>query len=241
MSVQPDAELTSPTTGEPIAVVARRNTLGALLLIVADMAGTVVMILAYFYLMYLNTNSSWLPEGKESLWNTTGMNVTWPGTVTPAPEWPFWAIAGGVVLAMAVFWWGVRALKRGNTRAMVVSAGLVGLGFIALAIAQYLQVRFYTFTPTDGGYASVVHIIGISNFLHYLLSAFVVVGIWNRVRLGRVSPSNPFQANVVGIWVTWIAVSSVLLAFLTFFVVSPNTDPSIFGNFSPAVFNVLGS
>jgi heme/copper-type cytochrome/quinol oxidase subunit 3 len=241
MIVPSAPELTSPTTGEPIAVVARRNTLGAILLIVADVAGTVVLVLSYFYLLYLNTNNSWLPEGKDSLWNTTGMNVTWPGTVQPAPEWPFWAIAGGVVVAMLVFWAGVRALKRGNTTAMVAAAGVVALGFLALAVSQYLQVRFYPFSPTDGGYASVLHIIGISNFLHYLLSAFVVLGIWNRTRLGRVSPQNPFQANIVGIWVTWIAISSVVLALLSFFVASPNTDPSIFGTFGPSVFNTFSS
>ncbi len=241
MSTHAADELTSPTTGEPIEVVARRNTLGALLLIVADIAGTVVLVLAYFYLLYLNTNNSWLPEGKDSLWNTTGMNVQWPGTVQPAPEWPFWAIAGGVVVSMLVFWAGVRALKRGNTKAMIAAAGVAALGFLALVVAQYLQVRFYPFTPTAGGYASVLHIIGISNFLHYLLSAFVVLGIWNRTRLGRVSPRNPFQANIVGIWLTWIAISSVILAFLTFFVASPNTDPSIFGTFGPSVFNTFGS
>jgi heme/copper-type cytochrome/quinol oxidase subunit 3 len=241
MSTQSTSGLTSPTTGEPIAVVARRNMLGALLLIVADIAGTVVLVLTYFYLLYLNTNNSWLPEGKQSLWNTTGMNVQWPGTVEPAAEWPFWAIAGGVVLAMLVFWAGVRALKRGNARAMVIAAAVVGLGFLALVVAQYLQVRFYPFTPTAGGYASVLHIIGISNFLHYLLSAFVVLGIWNRTRLGRISPQNPFQANIVGVWLIWIAISSLILAFLTFFVVSPNTDPSNFGLFGPSVFNTFGS
>jgi heme/copper-type cytochrome/quinol oxidase subunit 3 len=237
MSVQS----TSPTTGEPIEVVARRNMLGVLLIIVADIAGTVVLVLAYFYLLYLNTNNSWLPQGKDSLWNTTGMNVKWPGTVEPASEWPFWAIAGGVVLSALVFWIGVRALKRGNTKAFIAAAALVGLGFIALVVAQYLQVRFYPFTPTAGGYASVLHIIGISNFLHYLLSAFVVLGIWNRSRLGRVTPRNPFQANLVGVWITWIAISSVLLAFLTFFVVSPNTDPSNFGLFGPSTFNTFNS
>ena len=241
MSTQSAADLTSPTTGEPIAVVARRNTLGALLLIVADIAGTVVLVLAYFYLLFLNTNNSWLPEGKDSLWNTTGMNVKWPGTVQTAPEWPFWAIAAGVVLSMLVFWAGVRALKRGNTKAMIAAAGVVALGLIALVVAQYLQVRFYPFTPTAGGYASVLHIIGISNFLHYLLSAFVVLGIWNRTRLGRVTPQNPFQANIVAIWLTWIAISTVALAFLTFFAASPNTDPSIFGTFGPSVFNTFGS
>lgn len=241
MSVQPAPQLVSPTTGEPVAVVARRNMLGSLFLIVADIAGTVVLVLAYFYLLYLNTNNSWLPEGKDSLWNTTGMNVKWPGTVERAPEWPFWAIAGGVVLAMLVFWAGVRALKRGNARGMVIAAGVVGVGFVALVVAQYLQVRFYPFTPTAGGYASVLHIIGISNFLHYLLSAFVVLGVWNRTRLGRITVQNPFQANIVGVWVTWIAISSVVLAFLSFFVTSPNTDPSIFGTFGPAVFDTFGS
>jgi heme/copper-type cytochrome/quinol oxidase subunit 3 len=239
MSTQPAQELMSPTTGEPIPVVARRNVLGVLLLIVADIAGTVVMVLAYFYLLYLNTNNSWLPEGKDSLWNTTGMNVKWPGTVELAPEWQFWAIAGGVVFSVVVFWFGVRALKRGNTRAMIIAAGICGVAFLALVVAQYLQVRFYPFTPTAGGYASVLHIIGISNFLHYLLTAFVVLGVWNRTRRGNITPRNPFQASIVGAWVTWIAISTVALACLTFFVVSPNSNPSDFGLFSPSFFNTF--
>jgi heme/copper-type cytochrome/quinol oxidase subunit 3 len=239
MSTPTTDEMTSPTTGEPVPVVARRNMLGALLIIVADVAGTVVLVLAYFYLLYLNTNNSWLPEGKDSLWNTTGMNVKWPGTVELAPEWPFWAIAGGVLLSTLVYWSGVRALKRGNTKAMIAAAGIAAIGFLALVVAQYLQVRFYPFTPTAGGYASVLHIIGISNFLHYLLTAFLVFGMWNRTRLGKVSPRNPFQASIVGVWVIWITISTVLLAFLTFFVVSPNTDPSVFGLFSPSFFDTF--
>lgn len=241
MSTQPVQAMTSPTTGEPLPVVARRNMLGVLLLIVADVAGTVVLVLAYFYLLFLNTNNSWLPEGTDSLWNTTGMNVTWPGTVELAPEWPFWAIAAGVFASMAVYWLGVRALNRGNAKAMVAAAALAAVGFLGLTIAQYLQIRFYPFTPTAGGYASALHIIGISNLLHYLLTSFFLFGMWNRIRLGKVTPQNPSQASIVGVWVTWITISTVLLAFLTFFTVSPNTDPSIFGLFSPSVFDTFDS
>ena len=232
MSAQPETnELRSPTTGEPIEVVARRNLLGVLLLIVADVAGTIVLCMSYLYLHYLNTNKSWLPEGKESLWNTTGMNITWPGTVQPAVEWPFWAISGGILVLMLLFWQGVRSLRRGSSATMVSAALLVTLGLIALSVAQYMQVRLYPFDPTDGGYASALTVIGISNFLHLLLSAFLAAAIWNRTRLGRISPENPYQATLVAVWLTWITISAFILACLTFFLISPSTDPTLFGTF----------
>lgn len=232
MSAQPEAsELRSPTTGEPIEVVARRNLVGVLLLIVADVSGTIVLCMSYLYLHYLNTNNSWLPEGKESLWNTTGMNVTWPGTVQPAVEWHFWAITGGTLVMTLIFWQGIRSLRRGSGATMVTAAALVTFGMLALTVAQYLQVSTFPFNPTDGGYASALTVIGISNFLHLLLSAFLVAAIWNRTRLGRISPQNPYQASLVGAWLIWITISSVILAGLTFFLVSPSTDPTLFGNF----------
>ncbi len=232
MSAQPEtSELRSPTTGEPIEVVARRNMLGVLLIIVADVAGTIVLCMSYLYLHYLNTNKSWLPEGKESLWNTTGMNITWPGTVTPAAQWPFWAICAGILVMTLVFWQGIRSLKRGSSATMVSASLVVTIGLLALTVAEYVKLSGYPFKPTDGGYASALTVIGISNFLHLLLSAFLAAAIWNRTRVGRISPQNPFQASLVGAWLVWMTISSVVLAALTFFLISPSADPTLFGTF----------
>jgi hypothetical protein len=234
MSAQPETnELRSPTTGEPIEVVARRNLLGVLLLIVADVAGTIVLCMSYLYLHYLNTNKSWLPEGKESLWNTTGMNITWPGTVQPAVEWPFWAILGVAVIATAFMWWGYRTVRKtGNHGALIAGSTLALLFSIAALVAQWIQISTFPFGPANGAYASAVLLLCSSNIFNLLLVIFILTGIMNRARKGLISGAVWYQAQLASYWMTWVVIAFFLGAIVTTFMVeSPNTDPSIFGGF----------
>ena len=56
------APLLSPTTGEPVSVVARRNRIGLIFLIVVDFSGTMALIISYCYLWSLNVNNGWAPN-----------------------------------------------------------------------------------------------------------------------------------------------------------------------------------
>ena len=220
----------SPTTGEPVAVVARRNRLGLIFLIVADFSGTMALIISYTYLWSLNVNNGWAPN-QQTFGNNDLLKSRSP--LPWAADWPFWAILALSVLATIVLWSGIRTLRSGHR------GGLVGASLVALLITvgalvlQWWQITTFPFGPGNGSYASAVFLLTASVFAHLLLAAFLLLAITNRTREGLVSTANPFQAKLVGYWMVWVC-ASILLGCLctTFLKASPNTTPANFGTFS---------
>ena len=224
------APLLSPTTGEPVAVVARRNRLGLTFLIVADFSGTLALIISYCYLWSLNVNNGWAPN-QQTFGNNDLLKSRSP--LPWATDWPFWAILGLTVLATIVLWIGIRSV-RGGHRGGLVGAALVALLVTLAAIAlQWWQITTFPFGPGNGSYASAVFLLTASTFAHLLLVGFLLLAITNRTRAGLVSSENPFQAKLVGYWMVWVC-ASILLGCLctTFLKASPNTTPANFGEFT---------
>lgn len=220
----------SPTTGEPVGVVGRRNRLGLIFLIVADFSGTMALIISYCYLWSLNVNNGWAPNQQ-----TFGNNDLLKGR-SPLPwaaDWPFWAILVLTVAATLVLWAGIRSL-RGGHRGGLVGAGAISLLVIVGAIVlQWWQITTFPFGPGNGAYASAVFLLTASTLIHLALIAFLVLAIVNRTRAGLVSTANPFQAKLVGYWMVWVCASILLGALCTTFLkASPNTTPANFGEFS---------
>jgi hypothetical protein len=59
------------------------------------------------------------------------------------------------------------------------------------------------------------------------------MGIFMRARKGLIDKTNWYQAQAASYYMTWVSVAFILGAILTtFLVVSPNTDPAIFGTFT---------
>ena len=224
------APLLSPTTGEPVAVVARRNRLGLIFLIVADFSGTMALIISYCYLWSLNVNNGWAPN-QQTFGNNDLLKSRSP--LPWAVDWPFWAILGLTVLATIVLWIGIRSV-RGGHRGGLVGAALVAFIVTLAAIAlQWWQITTFPFGPGNGAYASAVFLLTASTFAHLLLIGFLLLAITNRTRAGLVSSENPFQAKLVGYWMVWVCASILLGALCTTFLkASPNTTPANFGEFS---------
>lgn len=226
-------EAVSPTTGEPLATVGRRNTLALWLLIVADAAGTIALIISYTYLWSLNVNDGWAPPGARLTAVETNNDIPTNVQGSFATEWHFWAILGIVILSTVAMWWAYRSAKGGFQAALVTGAVLSTLLMIAALVAQWIQVTTFPFGPSDGAYASAVIVLCGSNIFHMLLVLFLLVGVVNRSRKGLINQQAPFQAQVTTYYMTWVSISVLLGALLTtFFVVSPNTDPSRFGSFT---------
>ena len=224
------APLLSPTTGEPVAVVARRNRLGLVFLIVADFSGTMALIISYCYLWSLNVNNGWAPN-QQTFGNNDLLKSRSP--LPWATDWPFWAILGLTVVATLVLWIGIRSV-RGGHRGGLVGAALLALLITLAAIAlQWWQITTFPFGPGNGSYASTVFLLTASTLAHLLLIGFLLLAITNRTRAGLVSTENPFQAKLVGYWMVWVC-ASILLGCLctTFLKASPNTTPANFGEFS---------
>lgn len=224
------APLLSPTTGEPVAVVARRNRLGLTFLIVADFSGTLALIISYCYLWSLNVNNGWAPN-QQTFGNNDLLKSRSP--LPWAADWPFWAILALTVVATIVLWIGIRSV-RGGHRGGLVGAALVALLVTLVAIAlQWWQITTFPFGPGNGSYASAVFLLTASTLAHLLLVGFLLLAITNRTRAGLVSSENPFQAKLVGYWMVWVCASILLGALCTTFLkASPNTTPANFGEFS---------
>ena len=227
----PAPEVLSPTTGEPMAVVGRRNTLALWLMIVADAAGTIALLISYTYLWSLNVNGGWAPPGARLTAEETNNDITkLQGSF--APEWPFWAILGIVVLSTVAMWWAYRAARGGYQTALVTGAVLSLLLMLTALVAQWIQVTNLPFGPSDGAYASAVIILCCSNLFHMLLVLFLLTGVVNRSRKGLINQQAHYQAQATTYYMSWVSISVLLGALVTtFFVVSPNTDPSTFGSF----------
>lgn len=224
------APLVSPTTGEPVAVVARRNRLGLIFLIVADFSGTMALIISYCYLWSLNVNNGWAPN-QQTFGNNDLLKSRSP--LPWAADWPFWTILIVTVVATVILWLGIRSL-RGEHRGGLVAASVISLLVIVGAIAlQWWQITTFPFGPGNGAYASAVFLLTASTLVHLVLIAFLMLAIANRTRAGLVSTGNPFQAKLVGYWMVWVCASILLGALCTTFLkASPNTTPANFGEFS---------
>jgi heme/copper-type cytochrome/quinol oxidase subunit 3 len=220
----------SPTTGEPVAVVARRNRLGLIFLIVADFSGTIALIISYCYLWSLNVNNGWAPN-QQTFGNNDLLKSRSP--LPWAADWPFWAILVLVVVSTLILWLGIRSLRSDHRGGLVAASAIALVVIIGAIVLQWWQITTFPFGPGNGSYASAVFLLTASTLAHLLLIAFLLLAITNRTRAGLVSTENPFQAKLVGYWMVWVCASILLGALCTTFLkASPNTTPANFGEFS---------
>lgn len=216
MSATTSEPVLSPTTGEPVAVVARRNRLGIWLCIVSDAAGTVSLLIAYAYLWSLNVNDSWAP--KRGNW---------------APDGLFWAIVLGMVVACGLLWWGVRGLFAGRRSRLLIAANVASLLLLAMFVVQIWQLATFPFDLRESAYTSTTFWLALSNAIHLSLGSLLVLAVANRTRVGRIAPDNPSQSRLVAMWITWLCVAAFLGAtFTTLMKESPNTEPPAFQSFT---------
>ena len=224
------APLVSPTTGEPVSVVARRNRLGLIFLVVADFSGTLALIISYCYLWSLNVNNGWAPN-EQTFGNNDLLKSRSP--LPWAADWPFWTILVLAVIATVILWIGIRSLRSDHRGGLIVASVVSLIVMIGAVVLQWWQITTFPFGPGNGSYASAVFLLTASTLVHLLLVAFLLLAITNRTRAGLVSTGNPFQAKLVGYWMVWVCASILLGALCTTFLkASPNTTPQNFGEFS---------
>ncbi len=205
----------SATTGEPVSTVARRNRLGIWLCIVSDATGTVALLISYVYLWYLNVNDAWAPPKGRF-----------------ADDIPFWFIVGGIILAAATMWWGVRGIARGQRGRLIVASALASIIVLVTLVGQIVQLSTFPFAMTDGAYASATFWLAISTAIHLSVVFFLAIAIMNRTRAGLNTADNYSHVRLVAMWMTWVCVAAMLGALCTSSMkVSPNTQSPTFGTF----------
>ncbi|HEY2041594.1 MAG TPA: hypothetical protein VGH11_02875 [Jatrophihabitans sp.] len=197
-----------PVPGQPLEevdTVGRRQRIGVLLLIVADMAFVGALIFSYFYLRGLNTSGSWLTKDAST-----------------APIWIGWVIAAVLVVSTWVLRQGLAGVKEGKQARLANAVGIALLLVLGDAVVQVIQLVSFSFKPDANAYASSIYTLAGANLFHLLLTALLGIGLWNRSRLGKYSVADPWQVEIVTIWWTWIALAAVAGAITTSFIASPN-------------------
>lgn len=220
----------SPTTGEPVSVVGRRNRLGVIFLIVADFSGTMALIISYCYLWALNVNNGWAP-------NTPSLNgnldVISRERLPWAADWPFWVIFLLSVVATVILWMGIRSLRPGHHAGLVTAAVVSLIVTIATLALQWWQMATFPFDITSGAYASAVFLLTGSVLFNVGISAFLLFGVAGRTSSGKIAADNPWQAKLVGYWMIWVCFAILLGAICTTFLKdSTNANPENFGGYS---------
>lgn len=190
---------------ESLDVVGARWRTGVRLLIAADAAFLVALVFTYFYLRGLNTDGGWVPKGSptEAIWIS-------------------WALAGGTVLSAALYRWGEAGNLAGRSSRLSLGAGLAVLVLFADAVGQIIQMATFPFKAEVGSYASTLWVLAGSNLFHLLLTLFIGFGLWNRSRLGKYTATDSWQVRVVGMWWSWIALSTLVGALTASFIASPH-------------------
>lgn len=209
-------QILSPTTGEPVSVVARRNRLGIWLCIVSDAAGTVSLLIAYAYLWSLNVNEAWAP--KKGRW---------------AEDLLFWVIVVGMLAACLLLWWGVRGIQAGHRGRLMTGATLSSLLLLAMFILQVWQLMTFPFDIQESAYTSATFWLALSNAFHLSLGSLLVLAVVNRTRANRIAVGNSSHSRLVAMWITWLVIAAFLgSVFTTVMKDSPNTNPPEFQSFT---------
>lgn len=205
-----------PTTGEPVAVNARRNRMGLWLCIASDVTGTIALLIAYSYLWSLNVNGKWAPP-----------NDAW------AADWLFWVIVAGAVIATALMWAAYRRLIAGNRSAYTSLATVASIVVVLTFALQIYQVCTFPFDITDGAYASATFWLAFGAIYHLSIVLFLVPAMVLRARAGRIASDNASHPRLVATWMTWVCIALALGAIFTSTMkASPNTQSPPFGTFS---------
>ncbi len=200
MSTDTSANHTFHIHHDAPAVVGRRERLGVRLLIVADASFVVAMIFSYFYLRGLNANGGWVPKGGHTLSASTG-----------------WVVAAPLVIAAI-------AHKIGAKSRNVVTSGIVLLSMLVGGYLQWHQLAHMPFVSVDdggrhffeGAYASNWAVLGAANMFHYIIGAFLALGLFIRGFRAKVDPTLEYWRQLTASsWFTWIAISAVLCAITT--------------------------
>ena len=152
-------------------VVGRRERLGVRLIIVADGSFVFGLIFSYFYLRNINVAGGWLPKDAHQF-----------------------TVSSGCILALPFVIAAISHRIGQHNRANFGTYSIIT--FLALAIGlvmQWNQLSNMPFMLADeggfeGSYASMAFVIGAANILHYVLGAFVALGLVIRTSRAALDP-----------------------------------------------------
>jgi heme/copper-type cytochrome/quinol oxidase subunit 3 len=212
-------------------VVDHRQRMALWLFIGGDIVTTAAIIFTYLYLRAVNTGGHWM-----SMVGYQGHSYAYYEGIDPLPAATLihvqpmsasfnWLVTGVVVLSALILWAGEKALRSsGNARTFSVTALLataVAIVATALSIVQlrhlpeiyavHADSHVMAYTTYD---SAMMFIIG-SAVVHFIILAFLGLGLTIRAARGAITGQKWFQARLVRIFWVWVAVSAIVLSALT--------------------------
>ena len=183
---------------DPAENVGRRERLGVRLLIVADAAFVFGTLFTFLYLRNLNINNGWLPQG-----------------VDRATTSSVWTVALPLVIAALAHWYGTE--NRAAFGLMSVFTFLVLAVGLVLQMQQIMNMPYFIVEEGtmhfEGTYGSSWLMLAGANTIHYLLGAFIALGLAIRARRAHVEEELEYwRLRTAGSWFTWIAFAGVASA-----------------------------
>ena len=181
-------------------VISRRDRMGVLLLIFADVAFLGALIFTWFYLRSLNQDGKWIPREVEVASTNQG-----------------WIVTGVAIASAAAMYMGLTAIRKGNQKQLLTFAVIA---LVLMAVDVYLQfwaLNSFPFQMKDGSYASTMFAIAGTNIFHLALTVFLGLGIVNRIRQNRYSVDDHGHVREVTYWWIWVASASFITSLATMY------------------------
>lgn len=220
---------------EPPEVVFKRQKMAIWLFIAGDIIVLTGIMFTYLYLRGVNNGGHWM-----SMWGYQGHSYAWyenalgSSAGLPAPTLihikPMsagfnWLVSIVGTVSALVFWYGERTLKMTkNAKAFSAIAALSTAIVIVAAILAVIQLRHLPeiFVANNDSqvmaytsYSSVMMIFIGAALAHFIILAFLGLGITIRSARGVTSADKPYHAMLVRMFWVWTAVSVLIASLLT--------------------------
>jgi heme/copper-type cytochrome/quinol oxidase subunit 3 len=219
---------------EPPLKVYGRQRMAIWLFIAGDIITLSAMLFTYLYLRGVNSGNHWmsivgLPVDKvhtyayyENLANLPTQHLIHTSPLSPSFNWLVTAV--GVVSAL-IFWAAERNLRKTKNRSAFTASSAVAT--LVAVLAAYLSViqlqhipQVYvaindSHTLSYTAYSSVMMVLIGSTLVHFLLLAFLGLGMVIRSARGVLTGEKWYQAGLVRLFWVWVAISGVVVSALT--------------------------
>jgi len=216
-------------------VVDSRERFGLWLFIAGDALTLAAIWFTYLYLRGTDTGGHWMSmlgyQGHSYAWYENALNSSsgLPAPtlihVGPMSAGLIWLVTLVVAVSAAVIWWAEKLLRETKNAKAFSNVALLGTVVVVLAVILSIvqlrhipsifvanndsQVMAYT------GYSSAMMIIIAAALFHFVILAFLGLGLAIRAARGAITGEKWYQARLVRIFWVWVAVSAVLTSLLT--------------------------
>lgn len=225
---------------EALEVVDARERFGVWLFIGGDIVTTSAILFMYLYLRGVNTGGHWMNmiglQGHSFTYyanlndSSAGLPAQHLVTVNPMSAGLTWLVTLVVVVSAALLWLGERGLRATkNNKAfssMALLSAVLAVLAVVLCVVQLHHIPAIFHAENDSlvmaytTYSScMMAIVGFA-MIHFVILAFLGLGLSIRSARGVINGEDWFQARLVRLFWVWVAVSSVIVSAI---VTSVNT------------------